>query len=137
MRIDHVGIAVESLEKAIPIFEALLGRAATDREQVSEQSVRVAVFPLEGARLELLEATAPDSPVAKFIARRGPGIHHLTFAVPNLDAALAELYGKGIQVVDRTPRTGAGNARVAFLHPKSTAGVLIELVENPGENGKP
>lgn len=131
-----MGIAVESLEEAIPVFEKLLGRIPTVPERVVEQKVRVAVFPLEGARIELIEATAADSPVAKFIARRGPGIHHLTLTVPNLDKALAELEQKGIPAVQAAPRAGAGGTRIAFLHPKSTAGVLIELVEDSVQNGK-
>lgn len=129
MRIHHLGIAVESLERAVPVFTTLLGRGPDSEEVVADQKVRVAVFDLGDNRLELLEATSPDSAIARFIAERGQGIHHLTLAVPELAKSLAELEGKGIRLVDRKPRTGAGNERIAFLHPSSTAGVLIELVE--------
>ena len=129
MRIHHLGIAVKSLSEAVPIFETLLGEAPVAEEAVPEQKVRVAVFNLEGGRLEILEATAPDSPVARFVAERGPGIHHLTLTVPDLEVSLAKFEQAGFRLVNRSPRAGAGNTRVAFLHPNSTAGVLIELVE--------
>ena len=129
MKIHHVGIAVESLASALPVFEKLLGRAPNSQETVEDQKVRVAVFKLEGSRLELLEATSADSPIARFIGKRGQGIHHLTLAVPNLAGTLAELERAGIRLIDREPRVGAAKERIAFLHPSSTAGVLIELVE--------
>ncbi|MBI1939926.1 MAG: methylmalonyl-CoA epimerase [Acidobacteria bacterium] len=129
MRIHHVGIAVESLSAAVPFFEKLLGRAPDAQEVVDEQKVRVAAFNLGDARLELLEATAPDSPIAPFLAKRGPGLHHLTLTVPDLPQALRRLEGEGVRLIDREPRTGAGSQRIAFLHPSGTCGVLIELVE--------
>jgi methylmalonyl-CoA/ethylmalonyl-CoA epimerase len=129
MRIHHVGIAVESLGNALPIFEKLLGRPADSQEVVEDQKVRVAVFNLGSSHIELLEPTAPDSPVARFIAKRGQGIHHLTFAVPKLAERLRDLEAAGIRLIDREPRSGAGGERIAFLHPTSTADVLIELVE--------
>jgi methylmalonyl-CoA/ethylmalonyl-CoA epimerase len=129
MKLHHVGIAVESLEEAIPLFEKLLGSAPLQLETVEEQKSRVAVFSAGGSRIELLQATSADSPVGRFIVKRGPGIHHITLAVENLAESLAELERKGIRLVDRVSRTGAGGHRIAFLHPKSTAGVLIELVE--------
>ncbi|MFB3923563.1 MAG: methylmalonyl Co-A mutase-associated GTPase MeaB [Terriglobia bacterium] len=128
-RIHHVGIAVESLAAARPVFEKLLGKSPDAEEFVQDQKVRVAVFNLGASRIELLEATSPDSPIARSIAKRGQGIHHLTLAVPDLEAALTELERAGIRLVDRRPRVGAGNERIAFLHPSSTSGVLIELVE--------
>jgi len=128
-RIHHVGIAVESLATALPVFEKLLGKAADAEETVEDQKVRVAVFNLGESRIELLEATSPDSPIARSIAKHGQGIHHLTLAVPNLEAALAKLERAGFRLIDREPRVGAGSERIAFLHPSSTAGVLIELVE--------
>lgn len=131
MKVHHIGIAVESLERALPAFEKVFGKAADSREIVEDQKVRVAVFDFDGARIELLEATAQDSPIAKFIARRGPGIHHLTLQVSCLAEKLAELERSGIELVDRAPRAGAGGSRIAFLHPRSTSGVLIELVEEP------
>jgi len=129
MKIHHVGIAVESLSAALPAFEKLLGRAPDSQEVVEDQKVRVAVFNLGDSRIELLEATDPDSPIARFITKRGQGIHHLTLAVPQVAERLRELEAAGIRLIDREPRDGAGSERIAFLHPSSTAGVLIELVE--------
>ncbi|MGH9342565.1 MAG: methylmalonyl-CoA epimerase [Terriglobia bacterium] len=129
MKIHHLGIAVESLDEAIPLFERLLGSAPVAREAVTEQGVRVAVFEVGESRIELLESAAADSTIARFIAKRGPGIHHLSLTVSDLDQSLKEMEQSGIRLVDREPQIGAGNERIAFLHPKSTAGVLIELVE--------
>ncbi|MGH9402526.1 MAG: methylmalonyl-CoA epimerase [Terriglobia bacterium] len=129
MKIHHLGIAVESLDDAIPLFERLLGSAPVSREMVADQEVRVAIFELGESRLELIESAAPDSPIARFMVKRGPGIHHLSLTVPDLDQSLKEMEQSGIRLIDRKPRAGAGNERIAFLHPKSTAGVLIELVE--------
>lgn len=133
MNIHHVGIAVESLSTAIPVFEKILGRPPDSQETVADQKVRVAVFNLPGSRIELLEATSPESPIARFIAKRGQGIHHLTLAVPELAGKLRELEQGGIRLIDREARTGAGGKQVAFLHPSTTAGVLIELVEEQPE----
>lgn len=129
MKIHHLGIAVESLQAAVPVFERLLGRSPDAEELVEEQKVRVAVFAVGESRIELLEATSPDSSVARFIAKRGQGVHHLTLTVPNLPEALARLEKGGVRLIDREPRPGAGKKSIAFLHPSSTAGVLIELVE--------
>ncbi len=129
MKIHHLGIAVESLEKAIPIFEKLLGCAPSTNQLVADEKVRVAMFQVGESRIELLEATSPDSPIARFLTKRGQGLHHLTLSVPDLRAALRKLEQDGVQLIDREPRTGAGIQRIAFLHPSSTAGVLIELVE--------
>ena len=129
MRIHHLGIAVESLEKAVPVFELLLGRAPDSREKVEDQKVRIAGFQVGETRIELLEATSPDSPIARFIGKRGPGIHHLTLTVDNLQTTLNELDRRGIRLVDRTPRIGAGGESIAFLHPSSTANILIEMLE--------
>jgi len=133
MKIHHVGIAVESLSTAVPAFEKILGRAPDSEETVEDQKVRVAVFDLPGSRIELLEATSPESPIAKFISKRGQGMHHLTLAVPELANRLRELEQGGIRLIDREPRTGAGGEQIAFLHPTATAGVLIELVEETKE----
>jgi methylmalonyl-CoA/ethylmalonyl-CoA epimerase len=133
MRIHHLGIAVESLQSAVPIFELLLGKAPDSLETVEDQKVRVATFELREGRIELLEPTAPDSPVARFVSRRGPGMHHLTLAVADLPEALARLQRKGMRLIDTQPRIGAGKQRIAFLHPSSTAGVLIELVEEESD----
>jgi len=129
MRIHHVGIAVESLQAAVPIFQKLLGKGPDAREVVADQKVRVAVFQLGDSRLELLEATAEDSAIARFLNKRGPGIHHLTLTVRDLAGTLKRLEADGVRLIDREPRRGAGNERIAFLHPSGTAGVLIELVE--------
>lgn len=129
MKIHHVGIAVSSLGAAVPIFEKLLGHGPESEEIVAEQKVRVVSFEAGESRIELLEATSPDSPIARFIEKRGPGLHHLTLAVPNLVKALAELESSGVKLIDRKPRKGAANESIAFLHPSSTSGVLIELVE--------
>ncbi len=131
MRIHHIGIAVESLHKAVPIFELLLGRPPDSEEVVEDQKVRVAVFRAGESRIELLEAMSPDSPVGRFLAKRGQGIHHLTLAVPHLAETLRRLETNGIRLIAREPRVGAGKKRIAFLHPASTAGVLIELLEEP------
>jgi methylmalonyl-CoA/ethylmalonyl-CoA epimerase len=133
MKIHHVGIAVESLSAAVPLFEKILGCAPDSEETVEDQKVRVAVFNLPGSRIELLEATSPESPIAKFISKRGQGIHHLTLAVPDLANRLLALEQDGIRLIDREPRTGAGGQQIAFLHPTTTAGVLIELVEEAKE----
>jgi methylmalonyl-CoA/ethylmalonyl-CoA epimerase len=128
-RIHHLGIAVESLDAAVPIFEKLLGQKASPPEEVPDQKVRVAVLNAGESRIELLESRAPDSPVAKFLDRRGPGIHHLTLTVPDLARALNELESSGFKLVDSKPRAGASQEKIAFLHPSSTAGILIELLE--------
>ena len=129
MKIHHVGIAVESLRTAVPLFERLLGRAPDTEEVVENQKVRIAMFALGESRIELLEATSPDSPIARFISKRGQGVHHVALAVVNLSGVLAQLEAAGVRLIDREPRIGAGKERIAFLHPASTAGVLIELVE--------
>jgi len=129
MRIHHLGIAVESLEKSVPVFELLLGRPPDSMEEVDDQKVRVAVFRVGESRIELLEASSPDSPIARFIDKRGPGIHHLTLTVDNLQGTLDDLEQRGLRLIDRAPRAGAGGESIAFLHPSSTANILIELLE--------
>ncbi len=129
MKIHHIGIAVGSLQAARPVFEKMLGKPADGEEVVEEQKVRVAMFQIGESRLELLEATSEDSPLARSIAKRGEGLHHIALAVEDLAATLRELENSGVRLIDREPRRGAGNELVAFLHPASTAGVLIELVE--------
>jgi len=129
MKIHHLGIAVPSLREAVPAFERLLGCSPDSEEVVEDQKVRVVVFHVGEVRLELLEATAPESPIGRFIAKGGHGIHHLTLSVPNLKEKLGQLERSGVRLIDHEPRVGAGNELIAFLHPSSTAGVLIELVE--------
>jgi LAO/AO transport system kinase len=129
VKIHHLGIAVESLASTVPIFQKLVGKAPNAEETVADQKVRVASFPMGDSRLELLEGTEADSPIARFIAKRGQGIHHLALAVPDLPEALRKLESDGVRLIDRQPRVGAGNEHIAFVHPASTGGVLIELIE--------
>ncbi|MBP1678749.1 MAG: mce [Bacteroidetes bacterium] len=129
--IEHIGIAVRNLEEAIPRFRLLLGTDCYAVEEVADQKVKTAFFRVGQTKIELLEATAPDGPIAKFIEKRGEGIHHVAFAVSGLDGALARLEGEGLQLIDRKGRAGAEGLRIAFLHPKSTHGVLTELCEHP------
>ncbi|HHU85254.1 MAG: methylmalonyl-CoA epimerase [Pelotomaculaceae bacterium] len=128
-KIDHVGIAVKDLEATLKLYEEVLGLKSTGTEVVEEQKVKVAFLPTGDSEVELLESTSPDGPIAKYIAKNGEGIQHLAFRVDNLEQRLAELKEKGIRLIDEKPRYGAGGARIAFLHPKSTFGVLIELCE--------
>ena len=127
-KIDHVGVAVPSIDDALEIYEAL-GLAEAKREVVPGQKVTVAFLPVGESRVELLEPTSPDSPVAKFLEKRGGGIHHLCFAVEDLEAALADLSAKGFRLIHSSPVPGADGKRVAFLHPEAGGGVLIELSE--------
>jgi LAO/AO transport system kinase len=133
-KIHHLGIAVKSLDEAIPVFRRLTRSEPTAIEEVRDQKVRVAVFRMGESRLELLESTGPDSPVARFLEKGGKGVHHVTFAVPDLGEALASLERDGFRLIDREPREGAGGERIAFIHPSSTAGVLVELIEEPTEH---
>ncbi len=128
-KLDHVGIAVASLDSSLAIFQEL-GLRETHRETVESQKVRTAFLPADGVRIELLEPTADDSPISKFLARRGPGIHHLCFAVDDLDSALSRLAERGYRLLNPSPVPGAGGKRVAFLHPEAGGGVLIELTEH-------
>ncbi len=126
--LDHIGIAVKSIEESKKIYE-MLGIEMTGVEEVADQKVKTAFFPLGDTEIELLESTSPDGPVGTFIATRGEGVHHLALRVDNIDEALGELKAAGVRLVDEEPRYGAGGARIAFLHPKATGGVLIELSE--------
>jgi len=128
-RIDHIGIAVESLERRLPFWAEALGLHVSDMETVDEEKVRVAFIPVGESTIELLEASAEDSTIAGFIRKRGEGLHHLTLRVADLEASLEQVARHGVTVLGDGPRPGAGGSRVAFLHPKSTGGVLVELVE--------
>ncbi|MGI9037308.1 MAG: methylmalonyl-CoA epimerase [Gemmatimonadota bacterium] len=128
--IDHIGIAVNSLAEAVPAFAALLGSNVSGTEEVPSEGVRVAFFGEGPGRIELLEPLAPDSPVARHLERRGEGVHHLCVSTPDLEAALRRAEEAGLRVVPPRIRVGAGAHRVAFLHPKQTSGVLIELIES-------
>jgi len=129
LKIDHLGIAVNSIEEAKKLFHDILGLKFEGTETVEEQKVTTAFFPVGDSEVELLESTAPDGPIAKYLEKRGEGVQHIAFRVDNLEEALAELKEKGIRLIDEKPRMGAGGAKIAFLHPKSTHGVLIELSE--------
>jgi len=129
MKLHHIGIAVGSLAAARPVFEKLLGKPPESIEVVEEQKVRVAMFQVGESRLELLEPTCEDSPLARSLAKRGQGLHHIALKVDDLAGTLRKLESAGVRLLDREPRRGAGNEQVAFLHPASAAGVLIELVE--------
>lgn len=129
-KLDHVGIAVRSLSAALPAFEAALGVSASEEEVVADQEVRVVFLKTGESGIELLEPTAPDGPIGKFLEKRGEGIHHLSFEVDDLEAALERCRAAGLTLIDETPRPGAAGKRIAFLHPKSTSGVLIELSES-------
>jgi len=129
--LDHIGIAVRDLAAALRAYEAL-GLRSEGEEVVEDQKVRTAFLPVGGTRIELLETTAPDGPIGRFLERRGEGIHHLCFRVENLRGALAACEEAGMTLIDREPRRGAHGKWVAFLHPRSTHGVLIELSQDPG-----
>jgi methylmalonyl-CoA epimerase len=137
MRLDHIAIAVRSLEDALPFYTDALGLTCAGRETVAEQGVHLALLPLGESRLELLEPLSDDSPVGRFLTRRGEGVHHIAFRVDDLERALAELRARGIRLVDETPRCGAEGRKIAFLHPASAHGVLIELVEVPKKEREP
>ena len=127
-KIDHVGIAVKNLEEAIKVWEGL-GLKVDEIEEVPDQKVRTAIIHIGESRIELLEPTAEDSPIAKFIAKRGEGIHHIALGVTNIEEHLKELKEKGYRLIDEEPRIGAGGAKIAFVHPKAVTGVLLELCE--------
>ncbi len=129
--IEHIGIAVKDLTQAIPYYENVLGLKCYNIEEVVDQKVKTAFFKVGGTKIELLEPTSPESAVAKFIEKKGEGIHHIAFAVDSVAAALSDAENKGIQLIDHAPRGGAEGLSIAFLHPKSTLGILTELCEYP------
>jgi methylmalonyl-CoA/ethylmalonyl-CoA epimerase len=129
LKVDHVGIAVKNLEESLKFYTEVLGLKAMGTEVVEEQKVKVAFLPCGDSELELLESTSPDGPIAKFIEKNGEGIQHIAIRVDNIEATLAELKEKGVRLIDQKPRYGAGGASIAFLHPKATGGVLLELSE--------
>ena len=125
--IEHIGIAVTSLEEAIPYYENTLGLKCYAIEEVADQKVKTAFFMVGQTKIELLESTDPEGPIGKFLEKKGPGVHHLAFAVDNVNEALAEIAEKGVQLIDKTSRKGAEGLNIGFLHPKSTLGVLTEI----------
>jgi len=129
LKIDHLGIAVKSVADGERFWTDILGMVCEGTETVAEQGVTTAFFPVGESEVELLEPTAADSPVAKFLEKKGEGIHHVAFQVENIEAALNELKEKGVRLIDETPRYGAGGAKIAFIHPAATRGILVELCE--------
>ncbi len=129
LSIEHIGIAVKNLEESIELYEKILGTKCYAVEEVVNQKVRTAFFKVGESKIELLETTEADGSIGKFIEKRGEGVHHIAFAVDNINQALKESEANGIQLIDQKPRTGAENLNIAFLHPKSTKGVLIEFCE--------
>lgn len=128
--IEHIGIAVKDLNESIRYYEDILGLKCYSIEEVKDQRVKTAFFMLGQTKIELLESTDPEGPIGKFIEKKGEGIHHLAFAVDGIENALTELNEKGVQLIDHNPRKGAEGLDIAFLHPKSTRGILTELCEN-------
>jgi methylmalonyl-CoA/ethylmalonyl-CoA epimerase len=129
--IEHIGIAVKSLEAAIPFYEEVFGLKCYAVEEVADQKVKTAFFMVGQTKIELLESTAPDGPIGKFLEKKGEGVHHIAFAVDDLQDKLNAAESKGVQLIDKAPRKGAEGLNIAFLHPKSTFGVLTELCEHP------
>ena len=124
---DHIGVAVKSIDGALKFWETTLGIKCTGTEEVTEQKVKTAFLPLKDTEVELLEPTSNDSPVAAFIEKKGEGIHHLAIRVDDVQKAIEELKAKGVRLIDETPRKGAGGAKIAFIHPSATGGILLEL----------
>jgi methylmalonyl-CoA/ethylmalonyl-CoA epimerase len=133
VKIDHLGIAVKSIDAGKNFWIDALGLRFEGTETVAEQKVTTGFLPIGESEIELLESTAPDGPIAKYLEKKGEGIQHIAFRVANLDEALAELKAKGIQLIDEKPRKGAGGARIAFIHPKAASGILVELCERGGD----
>lgn len=133
LHIDHIGVAARDMQETLRFFTEKLDMKAEGFETVEEQAVKVAFLPMGEGELEILESTSPDGPVARFIEARGEGVQHIALRVEDLDQALEELKEKGVRLIDETPRYGAGGARIAFIHPKETHGVLLELCERKDE----
>jgi len=127
--LDHVAIAVAAIADVLPLYESITGAAGSAPVRNTEQQVDIVFLGSGPCRIELLQPTSADSPVGRFLARRGAGLHHVAYRVPDLDAALERLAAAGVRLIDRQPRPGAHDRRIAFIHPQSTGGVLIELVE--------
>jgi len=128
-KIEHLGIAVESLEVSIPIYEKLLNTTCYKTEEVASEGVKTAFFKIGESKIELLEATNPDSPIAKFLTKKGKGVHHIAYDVTDIEQEIERLKSEGFELISSSPKDGADNKRIAFLHPKSTDGVLVELCQ--------
>lgn len=129
-KINHIGIAVQSLDATVPFYRDLLGMSFKGIEEVAEQKVKVAMLGIGEAKIELLEPTSPDSPIAKFLEKSGPGIHHIAYEVHDINAAIKHMLQQGARMIDELPRDGAHGTRIAFVHPKSSHGVLTELCQS-------
>ena len=134
-KIDHIGVAVASLDEARKVWEGKLGLAAKSVEEVATQKVRVAFLPIAGVKFELLEATDPASPIARHVEKRGEGLHHVAFEVPDIRAAISEMKARGVAPLSPEPGRGAGGKLVVFFHPRDTGGVLVEYVQPAAPNG--
>jgi methylmalonyl-CoA/ethylmalonyl-CoA epimerase len=132
--VDHVGVAVDDLEAALALYRDTLGMPLVHRETVTEQGVEAALLDVGESHIELLSPLGPDTAVGKFLARKGPGLHHVAYRVDSVDDALAALSKAGMRLIDEQPRTGIRNSRVAFVHPSSTGGVLTEIVQPAGDH---
>jgi len=128
-RVDHIGVAVEDIDASLQLYERDYGMTLVHRETIAEQGVEAALLDVGENHVELLAATGPDTPVGKFIAKKGPGMHHVAYQVDDIEATLAALKEAGLQLIDETPRIGIRNSRVAFVHPKSAGGLLTEIVQ--------
>lgn len=128
-RIEHLGIAVPDLSTAIPLYEALLNTPCYKQESVESEGVKTAFFQVGESKIELLEATKPDSPIAKFLQKNGPGFHHVAFEVVDIETEIVRLRAAGFELIHKQPKDGADNKRIAFLHPKSSGGLLVELCQ--------
>lgn len=128
-KIEHIGITVKDMDSAIKIYEQLLNTKCYKIEEVASEGVKTAFFKIGESKIELLEATNPESPIAKFIEKRGVGMHHIAFDVTDIEAEIERLIAEGFQLIQKTPKNGADNKKIAFLHPKSTAGLLVELCQ--------
>ncbi|KMK93697.1 methylmalonyl-CoA epimerase [Rossellomorea marisflavi] len=135
-KVDHIGVAVRSIEEALPFYEGVLGIPLLKLEEVANQGVKVAFLDAGNLKIELLEPISDQSPVSAFIEKRGEGLHHIAFSVETIEERIGEIMEKGVRMIDEKPKTGAGGASVAFLHPKSSMGVLYELCEKKASKGE-
>ena len=136
LSIDHIGVAVNSIDSGVDFWADILGLEFAGKETVAEQKVTTAFFPVGESEVELLESTSPDGPVARYLEKKGEGVQHIAFRGENIEDSLRELKEKGVKLIDETPRIGAGGAKIAFLHPKATQGVLVELCERSSSHAK-
>ena len=129
LSVDHIGVAAKGIDESVKFYTDMLGLELAGTEEVAEQKVRTAFLPVGESEIEILESTAPDGPIAKYIDKNGEGIQHIALRVDDIEAALEELKSKGVRLIDETPRRGAGGTKIAFIHPKATNGILLELCQ--------